>query len=849
MRQLNFNLLRHTNIKTCLMKKIFILTLSIFTAAVTIENINAQVLGFAISAIAPSNTTNYSSCDSTVTMNFSAVTPVTTAGTVPADINQVIVGSNAFQSFQFQAQVNWGDGTAAQTQGAGVSSPGTIISFPNLWSHTYNSAGTYMITTTVYNPANQTYAMDSINYTVGICPVSIYSNVQVDCDNNGTIDSTITNVPLILSNGNNSYSVTSINNLSQFPGVQTGTYSLNVDPVWLSTHGYAVTSIVPSMQIQITNGGAYTFIITLQCAQTTTTYNCVGGQVYCDTDNNGVYSAGDIGISNAPVTVSSNGVNTLVYTNNQGYYTATYVGIIGQTAVVSLNQNWMVNNGYTAGTWPLTVVNVQCNSGLPIATASFPMNCGTTTGTTNCYSGYVFCDANGNGIMDNSELPLMFVPINLYNQTTMGSSSVTVYTDSSGYFTYCGPVSVNNYIIAAISQTYLGYNGYTISNNIITLMGGPTANIGYFAVNCGGTTSTCSDLYTTVSPWIGYYQNTTGYIHINWGSYGPGVVGPYQLTLTYPAGVVINPASISNSSYTTSGNTITWNLNATTASFASVDYISFSIPSGLASGTMHYFSSTITPMGNMTDCFTGNNSGTLLQIVGNSYDPNDKIVARELLYENTPYTAETIDAAIQDVLTYTINFQNTGTAPAQNIYVIDTLDANLDWNSLYVVESSHDMQVVNLGNGVMRFEFPQIWLDDATSNETGSHGHFTYRIQENASNWVGSTIDNTAFIYFDWNTPIITSTTHNVNTMLWGIDENNQNDFNVYPNPAQDKISIVGSSDDYSYSIFDMSGRALLNGKASSMTEQVNLSLLNQGAYLIKINNNNHITSLRFIKQ
>jgi len=33
------------------------------------------------------------------------------------------------------------------------------------------------------------------------------------------------------------------------------------------------------------------------------------------------------------------------------------------------------------------------------------------------------------------------------------------------------------------------------------------------------------------------------------------------------------------------------------------------------------------------------------------------------------------------------------------------------------------------------------------------------------------------------------------------------------------------------------------------MTEQVNLSLLNQGAYLIKINNNNLITSLRFIKQ
>ena len=63
------------------------------------------------------------------------------------------------------------------------------------------------------------------------------------------------------------------------------------------------------------------------------------------------------------------------------------------------------------------------------------------------------------------------------------------------------------------------------------------------------------------------------------------------------------------------------------------------------------------------------------------------------------------------------------------------------------------------------------------------------------------------------------------------------------------KISIVGTSNNYSYSIFDMSGRVLIEGKASSMTEQVNLSMLNQGAYLIKINNNNLITSLRFIKQ
>ena len=67
---------------------------------------------------------------------------------------------------------------------------------------------------------------------------------------------------------------------------------------------------------------------------------------------------------------------------------------------------------------------------------------------------------------------------------------------------------------------------------------------------------------------------------------------------------------------------------------------------------------------------------------------------------------------ILDELTYTIRFQNTGTAPAQDIYVLDTLDANLDWSTLKIKNMSHYMQLIDLNNCMYGFEFLQYILVD-----------------------------------------------------------------------------------------------------------------------------------------
>lgn len=826
------------------MKKIYIKSFVIIALLLTnVLSFQAQVTGFAINGLTTPTTMPTTICGLTANMSFSALTPSTSsAGT--ATIPYVITGNN-FSGFQFVSQVNWGDGVTTTSNG-GTGTSGTNIAMSPAVTHTYSTPGAYNVYTTVYNQSNQTYAQDSVLLTVGSCTAYFYCMIQVDCNNDGTIDSQINApVPVMLTNGINSYTDTTQNNMFMMNNVWAGTYTLSIDPTWLAANNYVIGNIIPSPAVTV-GSGTTTTLITLNCASQTTML-CATGQVYCDANDNGVLDSSETPIANAPINVNG----TVVYSNANGFYNISYPGVINDTVVLSLNSNWLTQHGYAIlnnnGSNLNYITGTPCNSGLPINTINFPLQCGGTVSPTMCYSGFVFCDANGNGVMNPNEAPLAGAPVILYNNSAT-NSSITVYTDSTGYFTYCGQYSTSTYVFATISQSWLTYNGYNPTVGVITLIGSPTGttNTGYIAINCGGTTTTCADLWTTVTPWIGYYQNSTAYVKINWGNYGPGAAGAYTLTMNFPAGVTVNASTIANGGIV-SGNTITWNLYSASSFFSNYDVITFNVPGGLTSGTAHYFTSTITPTTG-TDCSTVNNAGSLLQLVGNSYDPNDKVVARpdlaiQFFGDDTQYIA----AEIQENLTYTIRFQNTGTAPAQNICIIDTLDADLDWSSFTLVQASHNMQVVNLGNGIMRFEFPSIWLADSTTNEPESHGHLVYRIMENAANQYGTEIENTAYIYFDWNAPIITNTTYNFNNWIEGISEGSTQNVHVYPNPAIESLTI-SCEGDFDYQLIDLSGRIISSGSASH-SESISISNAAVGIYQLNVQSNQGNSSLKVIKQ
>lgn len=133
-------------------------------------------------------------------------------------------------------------------------------------------------------------------------------------------------------------------------------------------------------------------------------------------------------------------------------------------------------------------------------------------------------------------------------------------------------------------------------------------------------------------------------------------------------------------------------------------------------------------------------------------DPNDKLVAPARPEEtNSNYTQ------IDETLTYTIRFQNTGNDTAINVRLEDQLATTLDLNTFKPIAASHDFRVELEETGRLKVYFDDIFLPDSNVNEIASHGFFAFDI-ELKEEGLNATIENTAGIIFDFNAPVITNT-------------------------------------------------------------------------------------------
>jgi uncharacterized repeat protein (TIGR01451 family) len=134
--------------------------------------------------------------------------------------------------------------------------------------------------------------------------------------------------------------------------------------------------------------------------------------------------------------------------------------------------------------------------------------------------------------------------------------------------------------------------------------------------------------------------------------------------------------------------------------------------------------------------------------VVNSYDPNDKAAF--------PSDVATPDSWI----TYTIRYQNTGTDTAYDIIIRDTLSTHLDESTFTYLDGSV-RPVVSLNQKAIMFNYPHINLLDSFSNEPESHGWLQYKVQTVADLPPFAEVKNTAYIYFDLNSAVVTNTTTN----------------------------------------------------------------------------------------
>jgi uncharacterized repeat protein (TIGR01451 family) len=226
----------------------------------------------------------------------------------------------------------------------------------------------------------------------------------------------------------------------------------------------------------------------------------------------------------------------------------------------------------------------------------------------------------------------------------------------------------------------------------------------------------------------------------------------------------------------------------------------------------------------------------------NSYDPNMK----EVYPVNVP-------PGFNDWFTYTIHFQNSGTAPAMNIHLTDTLDNNLDIETFQVTNYSHS-NIVSITGNKLNFRFPHIQLPDSTSDPEGSKGFVQYRIKPKPALPLGTQIKNTAYIYFDYNPAIVTNTTTNLFEQPLSVKENKKDiSLSVYPNPGSGKylieLSEMADNSDLTIEVYNLLGELILNYKVQNNLTQIDLSNQAKGMYVLKIKGTEKPLNQRLIKQ
>lgn len=225
-----------------------------------------------------------------------------------------------------------------------------------------------------------------------------------------------------------------------------------------------------------------------------------------------------------------------------------------------------------------------------------------------------------------------------------------------------------------------------------------------------------------------------------------------------------------------------------------------------------------------TDVTVSNNHRTLTQTIVGSYDPNDKTESHGEKIVHSSFGSN-------DYLTYTIQFENTGTYGAENVKITDVLDAKLDETSVKMMNASHSY-ILNRINNTLNWNLNGI--DLAPSGK----GQVTFQVKPKPDYAIGDVIPNTAYIYFDFNPAIVTNTfeTEFVSTM--SVSEFKNAAFLVYPNPTNGTLHIASKDNAQlieTVTVNDISGKTIRTITVNTSSTSIDVSDLASGMYFAKV--------------
>ncbi len=279
-----------------------------------------------------------------------------------------------------------------------------------------------------------------------------------------------------------------------------------------------------------------------------------------------------------------------------------------------------------------------------------------------------------------------------------------------------------------------------------------------------------------------------------------------------------------------SGDTLVWNLSSIPGFGSGQVLVKVHTPVATAIGSSVTTWASITPT--QADAIPVDNEHVLTEAVVGSYDPNDKRSNRERISPDELTAGEPI--------LYTIRFQNTGNFPADFVRITDTLDfSKLDISSFRVLATSHPCQTTLSGAGNLEFFFGNIQLPPESQDEPGSHGFVQFQIRPKAGLPLGATLRNKAYIYFDFNAPVLTNTAETV--VAWPLaafQPTKADALLISPNPAINVARIELPAASGLLRVFDATGRLVMQQTAEDRTIRIDLAGLAAGVYAVEWSGN-----------
>lgn len=551
------------------------------------------------------------------------------------------------------------------------------------------------------------------------------------------------------------------------------------------------------------------------------------------------YIGNNIVTSSFTLSFQGGSSSTQVFTSYVNYNSFGCATISGSTNSVFTNPELSIPGVYT-----VTIIAPGTNA--PTYSNTFIL------AVDSCESiiGRVYVDCNSNCFKD----------VNEYNcdeeviVSTNGTYTTTIIPDYNGNYNIVTPYSTIqysatitpnlNFSLACSTPSFVTYLANTNSTNFFnnTLTQTVVNNINYFSYlehpysgsSIPGGNFKFKSFYDVIKPDYCSMANNSGVYYVKLDQN------------TQLISVDVGSLNYSNLYTTASGDSIVWTLSDLRTQTMNMGGHNFVLNLSMKTTAIVGLPYTITSgiISNVVETNLSDNVIVGTWLIGGPFDPN----YIEVSPKGTGAQGY-IPLNITE-LYYTINFQNVGTSPAVNIKVKNVLDNDLDKSSLKIIGSSAPVTTNIDVNGATTFLFNHIMLADSSNDEPNSHGFVTYKINLKPGLVAGTQFTNTASIYFDYNSPVVTNTTINTLQSTSGLQELNQSTFNVYPNPAKFLVSINSNDVIKKISVMNVLGEIVQSIVADSKEVSLNISELKPNVYFLQIITvNNQVYNQKIVKE